>query len=243
MSEHRFWFCYARTKLDLETAYRLVKRRVTMSEASVLAAYKRNWPLTLKARWISHVEITHVIALEAIPVCCRTSDLTATLETGETVTFEATPMGVAEGGNTNDTDQQASFTLPDVGICLTMRFPNSARHILMRRCSRSALFVITDLSYPSRGPVTHRNCWHHVINVRADAGWRHHFRRSFTPAAANDMFLSGQHQTARAYSGLRPQDLDAVLMGCRHGGRIVLAFRVYYKGYISPVNARRKWLN
>lgn len=64
-------------------------------------------------------------------------------------------MGVAEGGNTNDTDQQASFTLPDVGNLLDdemSRIPldNTEAPVFTFRS-----FISTDLSYPARGPVTY----------------------------------------------------------------------------------------
>ncbi|MEA7672476.1 DUF1833 family protein, partial [Salmonella enterica subsp. enterica serovar Cerro] len=41
-------------------------------------------------------------------------DITATLETGEVVTFEGTPMEAKNAANNNDMDQTASFSLPDV---------------------------------------------------------------------------------------------------------------------------------
>ena len=79
-----------------------------------------------------------------------------------------------------------------------------------------------------------RNCWHHVINVRSDAGFQTPRFDVVSPAAANEMFLSGQHQDSKGLTQVdEPQDFDAVLMGCRHGGRIIWHSGVYYKGYIS----------
>jgi hypothetical protein len=112
-----------------------------MSEQSVIDAYKRKLASNPDGQMdFDTVEIT---------------PLTATLETGELVTFEPTPMEVAEGGNNNDTDQQASFTLPDVGNLLDdeisrLPFSNEVAPVFTFRS-----FVSTDLSYPARGPVTY----------------------------------------------------------------------------------------
>lgn len=127
-----------------------------MSEASVLAAYKLKLASNPEGQMdFNTVEITHSLLSKRYLFVVGTSDLTATLESGETVTFEATPMGVAEGGNTNDTDQQASFTLPDVGNLLDdemSRIPldNTEAPVFTFRS-----FISTDLSYPARGPVTY----------------------------------------------------------------------------------------
>lgn len=88
----------------------------------------------------------------------------------------------------------------------------------------------TGLPYDFR----HRNCWHHVINVRADAGLETPRFDVVSPTAANDMFMAGQNQDSKGLSLVEePQDFDAVLMGCRHGGRIVWHSGIYYKGCIS----------
>lgn len=79
-----------------------------------------------------------------------------------------------------------------------------------------------------------RNCWHHVINVRADAGIYTPPFDVVSPAAANDMFLSGQTQDSKGLTKVEePQDFDVALLGCRHGGRIIWHSGVYYNGYIS----------
>lgn len=79
-----------------------------------------------------------------------------------------------------------------------------------------------------------RNCWHHVINVRADAGFHTPRFDVVSSAAANEMFLSGQHHDSKGLTQVyEPQDFDAVLMGYHHGGRIIWHSGVYYKGYIS----------
>lgn len=136
-----------------------------MSEQSVIEAYKLKLASNPDGQMdFDTVEITHPLFSKRYLLVVGTSDLTATLETGETVTFEGVPMEVGEGGNNNDTDQQASFTLPDVGNLLDDemdRLPlpslpgeNSAVGEVWPEFTFRT-FVSTDLSYPARGPVTY----------------------------------------------------------------------------------------
>lgn len=127
-----------------------------MSAESVIEAYRLKLASNPEGQMdFETVEITHPNLSKRYLFVVGTTDLTATLETGEVVTFEATPMSVQDGGNNNDTDQQASFTLPDVGNILDdemSRIPLSDRTppVFVFRS-----FVSTDLSYPARGPVTY----------------------------------------------------------------------------------------
>lgn len=127
-----------------------------MSEASVLAAYKLKLASNPEGELdFQTLEITHPLISKRYLFVVGTTDLTATLETGETVTFEATPMRVNEGGNNNDMDQQASFTLQDVMNILdeemsAIPLSNTEAPVFTFRS-----FVSTDLSYPARGPVTY----------------------------------------------------------------------------------------
>lgn len=127
-----------------------------MSESSVLAAYKLKLASNPEGQMdFDTVEITHPLFSKRYLLVVGTSDLTATLETGETVTFEATPMEVKEGGNNNDMDQQASFTLPDVGNLLDDEMDNVPLNNDEAPVFTFRSFVSTDLSYPARGPVTY----------------------------------------------------------------------------------------
>lgn len=79
-----------------------------------------------------------------------------------------------------------------------------------------------------------RNCWHHVINVRSDAGLYTPRFDVVSPSAANEMFLSGQHHDSKGLTKVdEPQNFDAVLMGVCAGRRIVWHSGVYYDGYVS----------
>lgn len=127
-----------------------------MSESSVIAAYKLKLASNPEGQMdFETVEITHSLFSKRYLLVVGTTDLTATLETGETVTFEGVPMEVKDGGNNNDMDQQASFTLPDVGNLLDeemARIPLSDEESPVFTFRG---FVSTDLSYPARGPVSY----------------------------------------------------------------------------------------
>ena len=83
-----------------------------MSEDSVLAAYKLKLASNPEGQLdYETVEITHSLLSKRYLIVKGTSPLTATLETGETVTFEPSPMNAANAANSNNLDQQASFTL------------------------------------------------------------------------------------------------------------------------------------
>lgn len=127
-----------------------------MSEQSVIEAYKRKLASNPDGQLdFDTVEITDPNFSRRYLLVVGTSSLTATLETGETVMFEPSAMEVVEGGNNNDTDQQASFTLPDVGNLLDyemsrLPFGYEGSPVFIFRS-----FVSTDLSHPARGPVTY----------------------------------------------------------------------------------------
>ena len=127
-----------------------------MSEAAVIAAYKLKLASNPEGQVdFETVEITHPLFSKRYLLVVGATDLTATLENGEVVTFEGVPMEATDGGNNNDMDQQASFTLPDVGNILDdemSRIPlsNEQSPVFTFRA-----FVSTDLSYPARGPITY----------------------------------------------------------------------------------------
>lgn len=101
------------------------------------------------------VEITHSLLSKRYLIVRGTSELTATLETGETVIFEPSPMNTVNAANNSDLDQQASFTLPDVGNVLDdemSRIPLSNQEWPVFTFRR---FISTDLSAPCDGPVSY----------------------------------------------------------------------------------------
>lgn len=127
-----------------------------MSQESVEAAYKLKLASNPEGEldYIT-VEITHSLLSKRWLLVRGTSDLTATLETGEIVTFEATPMEAANAANNGDMDQNASFTLPDVLNILDDemdRIPLGNQELpkfIFRR------YVSADLSYPCDGPTSY----------------------------------------------------------------------------------------
>lgn len=89
--------------------------------------------------------------------------------------------------------------------------------------------VYTGLPYDFR----RRNCWHHVRNVRADAGL---FTPEFnvaSPTQINDAFEEGYKDTKGLVRVETPQNFDAVLMATRHRNRVIWHAGVYYDGMVS----------
>lgn len=127
-----------------------------MSEPSVLAAYKRKLASNPDGDVdFDTLEISHPLFSKRYLLVVGTAPLIATLETGVTVTFEPTSMNVTEGGNTNDMDQQASFTLPDVSNQLDDEMSRLPLGLTDAPVFTFRSYVSTDLSYPARGPVTY----------------------------------------------------------------------------------------
>lgn len=127
-----------------------------MSADSVEAAYRLKLASNPEGQMdYETVEITHPLLSKRFLIVRGTSPLTATLETGETVTFEPSPMNAVNAANNNDLDQQSAFTLPDVGNQLDdemSRIPLSNQEWPVFTYRR---FISTDLAYPCEGPVTY----------------------------------------------------------------------------------------
>jgi hypothetical protein len=127
-----------------------------MSEESVELAYRKKLASNPEGQVdFETLEITHSMLSKRYLIVKGTSPLTATLETGEVVTFEPSPMNPVNAANNNDLDQQATFTLPDVGNQLDdemSRIPldNQEWPVFTYR-----QYISTDLSYPCDGPVTY----------------------------------------------------------------------------------------
>lgn len=127
-----------------------------MSQESVEAAYRLKLASNPDGELdYLTLEITHPLLSKRYLLVRGTSDLTATLETGEVVTFEGTPMEAKGAANNNDMDQRTSFALPDVGNQLDDemdRIPTSNLELPKFTFRR---YVSTDLSYPCDGPVVY----------------------------------------------------------------------------------------
>lgn len=127
-----------------------------MSESSVIAAYKLKLASNPEGELdFETVEITHSLLSKRYLIVRGNEPLTATLETGETVTFEPSPMEATDAANSNDLDQQASFTLPDVGNLLDDEMQNIPLDNQERPVFTFRRYVSTDLSYPCVGPITY----------------------------------------------------------------------------------------
>ncbi|EKO7540903.1 DUF1833 family protein [Salmonella enterica] len=127
-----------------------------MSQESVEAAYRRKLASNPDGEldYIT-LEIYHPLLSKRWLLVRGAQDITATLETGEVVTFEGTPMVAKNAANNNDMDQTASFSLPDVLNILDEemdRIPYD-NEILPKFIFRR--YVSTDLAYPCDGPVVY----------------------------------------------------------------------------------------
>lgn len=127
-----------------------------MSQDSVEEAYKLKLASNPEGQIdFETVEITHSLLSKRYLIVVGVTPLVATLETGETVTFEPFAIEMKDGGNNNDMDQQASFTLPDVGNVLDDEMSNIPLDDEVSPVFIFRAFVSTDLSYPAKGPITY----------------------------------------------------------------------------------------
>lgn len=127
-----------------------------MSESSVIAAYMLKLASNPEGELdFETVEITHSLLSKRYLIVRGNEPLTATLETGETVIFDPSPMESTDAANSNDLDQQASFTLPDVGNLLDDEMQNIPLDNQEWPVFTFRRYVSTDLSYPCVGPITY----------------------------------------------------------------------------------------
>jgi len=127
-----------------------------MSAETVEAAYRRKLASNPEGEMdFITVQITHPLLSRPYYIVKGTSPLTATLETGQTVTFEPSPMDAKNPANNNDMDQQAAFTLPDVDNQLDEEMSRIPLDNQEWPEFTFRAYVSTDLSYPCKGPVTY----------------------------------------------------------------------------------------
>lgn len=127
-----------------------------MSAESVEAAYRLKLASNPEGQIdFETVEITHPLLSRRFLIVRGTSPLTATLETGETVTFEPSPMETVNAANNNDMDQNSSFTLPDVGNILDDEMSRIPLDTEVYPAFTFRKFISTDLGYPCLGPVVY----------------------------------------------------------------------------------------
>lgn len=127
-----------------------------MSESSVIAAYKLKLASNPEGELdFETVEISHSLLSKTYYIVRGTEPLTATLETGAVVTFEPSPMESISAANSNDLDQQAAFTLPDVGNLLDDEMQNIPLDNTEWPVFTFRRYVSTDLYYPCVGPITY----------------------------------------------------------------------------------------
>lgn len=127
-----------------------------MSAESVEAAYRLKLASNPEGQIdFETLEITHPLLSRRFLIVRGMSPLTATLETGETVTFEPSPMETVNAANNNDMDQNSSFTLPDIGNILDDEMSRIPLDTEVYPAFTFRKFISTDLSYPCLGPVVY----------------------------------------------------------------------------------------
>lgn len=77
------------------------------------------------------------------------------------------------------------------------------------------------------------NCWHHVRNVRRDAGLDTPEFDVTSPVQIQAAFDDGHADTKGLARVFEPCNFDAVLMGVKVAGRMVWHAGVYYDGFVS----------
>lgn len=87
----------------------------------------------------------------------------------------------------------------------------------------------TGLAYDFR----RRNCWHHVRNVRKDAGIETPAFDVLSPVGINSAFSDAHDDPKGLVQVEFPSNYDAVLMGIKSADRIVWHAGVYFDGMVS----------
>lgn len=77
------------------------------------------------------------------------------------------------------------------------------------------------------------NCWHHVRNVRRDAGLETPEFDVISPAQIQAAFDDGHSAPKGLEQVFAPQNFDAVLMAQKVAGRLVWHAGVYFDGFVS----------
>lgn len=78
-----------------------------------------------------------------------------------------------------------------------------------------------------------RNCWHHVRNVRRDAGLDTPEFNVISPTQIQQAFDDGHAAPKGLSQVFDPNDFDAVLMCTKVAGRLVWHAGVFYRGFVS----------
>lgn len=78
-----------------------------------------------------------------------------------------------------------------------------------------------------------RNCWHHVRNVRRDAGLETPEFDVISPAQIQAAFDDGHAYPKGLEQVFEPHNFDAVLMAQKVAGRLVWHAGVYFDGFVS----------
>ena len=127
-----------------------------MSQASVRAAYRKKLATNPDGEIsLDTIEISHPSKSKTYWLVADHDQLTATLEDGRVIEFKPSSCNVLGGGNNNDLDQQASFTIADPDNVLDDEMDRVALGSNTYPKFTFRTFLLSDLSYPARGPITY----------------------------------------------------------------------------------------
>lgn len=101
------------------------------------------------------VQITHPNLTKTYYLVADKDPLVAYLENGQQVTFEPAAIKADNGGNNNDMDQQAKFTIADPDNILDDEMDRIPLESETLPEFTFRTYLRSDLSYPAYGPVTY----------------------------------------------------------------------------------------
>ena len=127
-----------------------------MTQATVAAAYRKKLASNPDGEIaLDTVELYHPDMSRRYYLVADQIPLTATLETGETVTFEAANINAKGAGNNGDMNQNANFAIADPENVLDDELDRIALDSEVVPTLTFRRFLLSDLSYPAWGPITY----------------------------------------------------------------------------------------
>ena len=127
-----------------------------MTEAELIEAYQRKLASNTEREHVYQtLQITCSWLTQPYYIVLGTNEITTKLETGETITWTPSAADFKNAANNGDMDQNASFTLPDVGNILDdeiMRRPAGDAEVPL---FTFRAYLDVDLDYPADGPVSY----------------------------------------------------------------------------------------
>ena len=127
-----------------------------MTQETVAAAYRKKLASNPDGEIaIDTVEIYHPLMSKRYYLAMDVTPLTATLETGSVVTFDAANINIKGAGNNADMSQSATFTFADPDNVLDDEMDRIGLDNETTPTLTFRTYLLSDLSYPAWGPVVY----------------------------------------------------------------------------------------